>query len=211
MVRVQTAGRRHPALLGVLVGLYGCDPAPPVDDPLPWPSAEGCADLEQWPAASLDLERQVLQRIDDTRILGGDCGERGKPGPAPALVRVPSLDCAARFHARDMVEREYFGRLDPDGVDEHARVEATGYLADVVVQHIAQGPRDAAELVERTWLPRPVPCSNLLSEQLLEVGLAHRQAPAGDDPQTEPATEHWVIVLAAPHDPNAGDPTTTGE
>lgn len=161
-------------------------------DPRPWPQTESCEGLDVWPQAWADQEQAALERIDALRREGADCGERGKFGPAPSLRRSPALDCAARFHAQDMAEREYFGRLDPDGADERDRVDATGYSAALVLQHLAAGPRDASELVEQTWRPRTVPCSSMLSSDVTEIGLGFV-----GDLDTE-LTTHWVLMLARP-------------
>lgn len=121
-----------------------------------------------------------------------DCRERGKLGPNPALQRRTALDCAARMHALDMAEQDYFGRFDPDDASERERVEAAGYSPSVVIQHIAAGPRDATELLDRTWMPRPVPCSDLANPALEELGIGHVGDLDGD------FATLWVVVLASP-------------
>jgi len=179
---------------------FGCaeSPAAP-DEAEPWPSEEACEGLDDWPEAFAELEAAALARIDARRAEGSDCGERGKWGPAPALRRRTALDCAARAHALDMAERGYFGRLDPEGNDEADRVAATGYAAAVLVQHLAAGPRDAEELVDRTWGPRAVPCESMADPGLTEVGLGH----VGDVDVPEGAEgdafgTYWVLLLASP-------------
>ncbi len=170
----------------------GCDPEPTEPAADPWPSAEQCADLEAWPSASAELERDVLRHIESLRDDGTDCADRGKFGPAPTLVRRAALDCAARVHAQDLATLGEARRIGSDGRDERERVEAAGYSATVVLQHVAAGPRDAQELVEQTWLPRPVPCSSLSSDEVTEIGLGH-VAQSDDDFEN-----YWVLVLAAP-------------
>lgn len=173
-----------------------CDAPSPSDAPAdPWPRAAACEDLEDWPEAWAELESEALARIDELRAEGADCGERGKLGPAPALRRRAALDCAARFHAQDMAERGYFGRFDPEGNDERDRADAAGYSPARpeqvrLVQHVAAGPRDAEELVDRTWLPRAVPCESLASSAATEVGIG-----VVDELEGEHATR-WVVVLA---------------
>lgn len=174
-----------------------CDANAPPPSELPWPETAQCEGLDTWPQAWAQLELDAIARIDATRADGADCGEQGKLGRAPALVRRPELDCAARAHALDMAERDYFGRLDPDGVDERARVDAAGYAPVTLTQHIAAGPRDAAELVDQTWLPRPVPCASLVSEANTEIGLGH----VGDVvDEAGHASPRWVVLLAGPGD-----------
>jgi uncharacterized protein YkwD len=181
-----------------------CEPASAGPEPgQAWPSAAACEGLDAWPEAFAEHEAAALARIDARRAEGADCGERGKWGPAPALRRRTALDCAARAHALDMAERGYFGRLDPDGRSEADRVEAAGYAAAVLVQHLAAGPRDAEALVERTWGPRPVPCSSMADPALTEVGLGYF-GDADVPPTTEAASDdgafatYWVLLLAHP-------------
>lgn len=166
------------------------DPNDPVDEP--WPRAEACEGLDAWPAAFAEREAEALARLDERRSEGADCGERGKWGPAPSLRRRTALDCAARLHALDMAEQGYFGRLDAEGVGEAERVEAAGYAAAVLVQHLAAGPRDAFELVDQTWAPRPVPCESMAHPALTEVGLGH----VGN--VDDALGTYWVLLLAAP-------------
>jgi len=174
------------------IAMAGCDTEPTEPAVDPWPSTEQCEGLEAWPSASAQLERDVLRRIEALRDEGTDCGERGKYGPASTLVRRTALDCAARTHAQDLAMLGDAQRIGTDGRDERERVEAAGYSATLVLQHVAAGPRDAEELVDRTWLPRPVPCSSLSSDEVTEIGLGH-VARSDDDFEN-----YWVVLLAAP-------------
>lgn len=175
-----------------------CDPSPPGGaeaDPEAWPGTEACAGLDEWPSAFAELEAAALERIDERRAEGADCGERGKWGPAEPLRRRTALDCAARSHALDMATQGYFGRLDPEGVGEAERVEAAGYAAAVLVQHLAAGPRDADELIDQAWAPRAVPCASMADPTLTEVGLGH----VGD--VDDAFGTYWVLLLASPPTP----------
>jgi len=183
------------AAAAIVVLACACDEGP-ADAPAPegWPRTEACEGLDEWPEAFAALETEALAEIDGRRAEGADCGERGKWGPAPALRRRTALDCAARAHALDMATRSYFGRLDPDGEGEAERVEAAGYAAAVLVEHLAAGPRDAQELVEQTWAPRPVPCQSMADPALGEVGIGH-VGEVDDELGT-----YWVLLLASPEE-----------
>lgn len=185
------------AMLGTMLGLAGlasaCDPASGSDAaPEAWPEADACEGLDEWSPAFAALEDEALARIDARRAEGADCGERGKWGPAPSLRRRTALDCAARYHALDMATQGYFGRLGPDDRDEADRVEAAEYSAAVLVEHLAAGPRDAEELVDRTWAPRAVPCASMADPALTEVGIGH----VGD--VDDELGRYWVLLLASP-------------
>jgi uncharacterized protein YkwD len=181
------------AMAGLAVLASACEEAPAeAPDPEGWPRTEACEGLDEWSPAFAALEADALAVIEARRAEGADCGERGKWGPAPALQRRTALDCAARAHALDMATQGYFGRLDPEGEGEAERVEAAGYVAAVLVQHLAAGPRDAQELVERTWAPRPVPCQSMADAALTEVGIGH----VGD--VDDELGTYWVLLLASP-------------
>lgn len=180
--------------VGLLVLTSACDPAADDSDGAAeaWPDAAACEGLEDWPPAFAALEDGALARIDGRRSEGADCGERGKWGPAPALRRRTALDCAARLHALDMAAQGYFGHQGPDDRDEGDRVEAAGYAAAALVEHLAAGPRDAEELVDRTWAPRAVPCESMADPALTEVGIGH----VGD--VDDELGTYWVLLLASP-------------
>jgi uncharacterized protein YkwD len=161
-------------------------------EPEAWPRTAACEGLDAWPEDWIELEAAAVQRIDELRATGADCGERGKWGPVAELRRRTGLDCAARSHALDMATQGYFGRLDPEGADERERAEAAGYTAEVLVQHLAGGPRDALELVDQTWAPRPVPCASLVASEPTEVGLGY----VGD--VDDELGTYWVVLLASP-------------
>lgn len=179
--------------LGTAILTSACDPADDSESGREaWPEAAACERLDEWPPAFAALEDEALARIDARRAEGADCGERGKWGPAPALRRRSALDCAARSHALDMATQGYFGRLDADDRDEADRVEAAGYAAAELVEHLAAGPRDAEELVDRTWAPRAVPCESMADPALTEVGIG-----TVGDVDDELGT-YWVLLLARP-------------
>lgn len=182
------------AMVRCIVLASACDPAADGTDAADeaWPATEACEGLDEWPPAFAALEDDALARIDARRAEGADCGERGKWGPAPALRRRTALDCAARFHALDMATQGYFGRQDPDDRDEADRVEAAGYAAAKLVEHLAAGPRDAEELVDRTWAPRAVPCESMADPSLTEVGIGY----VGD--VDDELGTYWVLLLASP-------------
>ena len=197
MIRRRCVHVLAPALVVLVSACDDAAGAAPV--PEGWPRTEACEGLDEWPEAFAALETEALAEIDRRRAEGADCGERGKWGPAPALRRRTALDCAARAHALDMATQGYFGRLDSDGEGEAERVEAAGYAAAVLVQHLAAGPRDAEELVEGTWAPRPVPCQSMADAALGEVGIGH----VGD--VDDELGTYWVLLLASP-EPEEGAP-----
>jgi len=50
--------------------------------------------------------------------------------PRPPLAPHPALTAAARGHAADMVDRDYFAHVSPEGVGPNARIRAEGFPLD---------------------------------------------------------------------------------
>ncbi len=155
------------------------------------PFTDYCAAARGWNADWIEAETEALARIDAARVRGLPCGRLGRPGPAPQLRLDGRLTCAARRHALSMATTGFEGHVDPnDETDPQARADAAEYGADVV-QHWAGGPRDARALVDVLWLPSEGHCADLLSREVVDVGIGH----VGDI-DGERGT-YWVVVLGA--------------
>ncbi|WP_250400362.1 sigma-70 family RNA polymerase sigma factor [Streptomyces cellostaticus] len=129
-------------------------------------------------AARPSLARQVADLVN---------AHRAEAGCAP--VRLDDrLTAAARAHARDMVDRGYFGHESPEGRHADARIAAAGYDAGAWAENLHQGPRDAATVVEE-WMDGSIHEENMLGCQYRDMGLAAVPGPQGTV---------WVQTLAGP-------------
>jgi uncharacterized protein YkwD len=111
--------------------------------------------------ADLDtVRRQVLDRSNRARRRAG----------RDPLVSSPDLTRAAQKHAEDMLLRGYFDHTSPEGGDHVTRALAAGYVPMSLRENIAQGQRDADEVVEG-WLDSPGHRKNLLASDVDEIGV----------------------------------------
>ena len=94
-----------------------------------------------------------------------------------ALARDGRLDTAARRHAADMVERQYFAHRSPEGRQSSDRIRAAGYLASattwVVGENLAWGTYDLAtpRAIVKAWMRSPGHRANMLDRRYREIGL----------------------------------------
>ncbi len=102
------SARLFPCALIVVTALAACAPAAPTDAASP-------AALEQAPPLDLPaLERAVHRRVNAERTARG----------LRALAWNDALHPLARAHSRDMVRRDFFAHVNPDGQDAAARADA---------------------------------------------------------------------------------------
>ena len=122
-----------------------------------------------------DFKRQFLSLINTTRSKGCNCGTKWYP-PAAPLVWNDNLEKAARGHANDMYNRDYFSHTSKDGRSMSDRIVFAGYLfkgykSFMVGENIAMGQSSAAE-VTAGWFKSEGHCQNLMNPRFKEVGIA---------------------------------------
>ena len=108
---------------------------------------------------------------------------RAQEGRAP-LIYSERLEEAARLHARDMAEADYFSHIGSDGSNVGQRVTATGYNWCMVAENIAKGQGDLDEVM-KAWASSPSHRENMLRRGIEAFALFHGEAGI------------WVMVLAA--------------
>lgn len=134
--------------------------------------------------ADLDtVRRQVLERSNRARRRAG----------RDPLVPSRSLDRAAQRHAEDMLRRGYFDHRSPEDHGPDVRVREVGYVPGALRENIAQGQRDAEEVVEG-WLRSPGHRENLLAPDVSEHGIGVAWG-RGDDDSLRVV---WVQVVGRP-------------
>lgn len=122
-----------------------------------------------WPSSWVAFEDEVLQRTNAQRAVGATCGGQPLP-PAPAVGPHPQLRAAARRHAGDMAQRDYFDHETPEGYGPMQRAQAAGYMGHLVGENIAAGQRTPAEVVA-AWLESPGHCVNLMEPRFRYLGV----------------------------------------
>lgn len=82
-----------------------------------------------------------------------------------------SLNMAAGLKAMDMVEKNYFAHVSPQGLKPWHWFKVIGYNYTYAGENLAIGFSDASEL-ERTWMASASHRANILSPVYSELGLA---------------------------------------
>ena len=121
------------------------------------------------------FKQDFLTRINKIRQKGCNCGNTFMP-PAPPLTWNDQLETAARGHARDMSERNYFSHTSKNGRSMSDRAIDAGYYfkgfkSFAVGENIAQGQMSIAEVMNG-WLHSEGHCHNLMNPAFKEVGVA---------------------------------------
>ena len=92
-----------------------------------------------------------------------------------ALRRHAALDQAARDHAADMRDRDFFAHESPGGSDPHERIRRSGYrAARLTGENLAKGEREAgvAQSIVDGWMHSPGHRANILRRGFEEIGVA---------------------------------------
>lgn len=100
-----------------------------------------------------------------------------------SVQRNRALDAAARAHASDMSQRNFFSHTGSNGSAPAQRVTAAGYRWCTVAENIAAGISGQDAAMEG-WRKSPGHFRNMTNSKMREFGLAN----VGDV---------WVMVLAA--------------
>lgn len=166
------------------------------------PNTAYCQPFRDWDPEVIAWEREVLERSNELRATGLDCGELGSFAPAPPLVLNSALTCAARAHSRYMSESGIFDHLGPEGETPGDRINQTGYPVSSWGENIAFG-FPTPESVVAGWRTSDSHCANLMRPHYTQMGVGFV---VGD-----PAKYHWTQVLATGEDlpPNFEGPPLT--
>lgn len=137
--------------------------------------------------------QMMLKAINDARATPRNCGSEHFDA-APPLVWDTKLAAAAKGHAIDMAEQDYFDHKGKDGREPKHRVEAQFYDWSYVSENIAAGSTAYRTLdqVMKGWLDSPGHCENLMDPRAKEVGMAYivkNRSTYG---------KYWVQNFAAP-------------
>jgi uncharacterized protein YkwD len=144
------------------------DAAPP-SDPALVPNTPQCAAAASWDPAWTAFEDEVLRLSNLQRQAGAVCGGASYP-PVPALTVDPALRCAARLHAKDMQDRDYFSHTTPDGVTFDQRITQAGYRWRTIGENIAAGYRTPQAVVQG-WMQSTGHCQNVMNGTFTQLGV----------------------------------------
>jgi uncharacterized protein YkwD len=173
-------------------GVCACtgDPDQPELPEVP-PDVEYCASVRDWDPALAQLEDQVLVLVNERRAEGAVCN-KDTYEPAEPLTMDPALRCAARKHALDMGEQDYFSNVDPDGLGFADRAAMAEYDGTALHQNIGGG-QSVAEQVVTSIMGSSGLCAQLMDPVATQIGIGHA-------PDTEAKyVRYWAQVLGVRH------------
>lgn len=148
------------------------------------------AELAACDAESADIQASVMAIINEARTSGFQCGSTNVSAKS-SMGWSSLLEDAARAHAEDMADANFFDHMGSNGLYVDNRAEAAGYLWLSVGENIAAGP-DHTEEVMNDWLASEGHCNNIMSDSYTEVAVA-----CATNTQSQYG-EYWVMVLATP-------------
>ena len=131
----------------------------------------------------------MLEFLNFGRASGFSCTNGSGSVAGPYLVMKPELQCAARRHSRDMVERRFFDHVNPDSEAPADRIRKTGYSFGVVGETIARasGSPEAApyQVLADLGAEGGDECETLLDPRFDSVGIGQY-------------LDHWTLDFAGP-------------
>jgi uncharacterized protein YkwD len=159
--------------LAWMAGMICMACAPEEEPPKPpeVPEVEYCDAVRDWDPAWSAFEDEVLVQLNEQRAAGAMCGDEAFD-PAEPLRMDPALRCAARKHALDMGEQDYFSNLDPEDVDFFARAAAAGYAGLAVEQNIGASHSTPEQLVEAV-MDHSELCTHVMTPDADEFGMGY--------------------------------------
>ena len=110
---------------------------------------------------------RLLSTQEIIALLNHDRSQKG----LEALTLDPVLNLAALAKAQDMIHKNYFAHVSPEGVAPWYWFKALGYQYTYAGENLAAGFTDPADL-ENSWMNSPEHRANILSPFYSDVGLA---------------------------------------
>ena len=134
--------------------------------------------------------KSVLTLINELRAQEQACGSE-RFGPVSELNWNTVLASAAQKHSDDMANYDFFNHTGLDGSTVATRVTAQGYIWSSVAENIAAGQTTAQSVVD-AWMTSDGHCKNIMSENVIEMGLACSEN------SDATYTYYWTQVFAKP-------------
>ena len=128
------------------------------------------------PGALVAPEKQsvttgVVQALKADEIIALTNAERVKTG-LPPLASAPLLSAIAKAKADDMIAKQYFAHIAPDGTGIATLAEQYNYQFLNIGENLALGDFDTSAEVVTGWMNSPGHRANILNTQFTEIGVA---------------------------------------
>lgn len=125
----------------------------------------------------------VINNINLLRQNGCYCGNDYMP-PVPVLSLNSQLQNAATRHAMDMVQKNYFDHLSPEGGTPAERVSNAGYKGSFSAENLGRGYLRADQVVS-AWKNSVSHCKAMMDAKSKEAGVGTFQ-------------NYWVVTFGSP-------------
>ncbi len=129
------------------------------------------------------LQLAFVAATNKARSKARMCGDKKFPA-APALALNNKLNQAAYLHSLDMYENQFLEHSSSNGNTLVERMRNESYSWRAVAENIAHNQKNIAQVIE-DWLSSPGHCSNIMSADFTETGIAQ-------------VNRYWTQVYAAP-------------
>jgi uncharacterized protein YkwD len=134
-------------------------------------------------ASSVKFEQQFLAEVNRVRATARNCGNKKYPA-APALTINPKLTSASYKHSLDMAENQFLEHVSSNGDMLVERMQDVNYVWRAVGENLAHNQNTIQQVIE-DWLSSPGHCSNLMSSDYTQAGIAV-------------VNRYWTQVYATP-------------
>lgn len=131
-------------------------------------------------------KKLLVELVNTQRQKGCKCGSKYYP-PVNKVVWSETLEKVALLHSRDMEQKNYFSHTGKDGSTTPQRMERLGYNWMSYGENIYRtiGYEATEKEVIDAWIKSPGHCSNLMSENFKEMGIAR-------------SGNYWTQVFGSP-------------
>lgn len=132
---------------------------------------------------STGFEKLFLNKVNIVRAKARKCGDEYFPA-APALILNHTLSKAAHRHSQDMSKHQFLEHTSSNGDSLVERMQAVNYAWRAVGENIAHNQNSIGQVIE-DWLSSPGHCSNMMSAEYAQTGVAN-------------VNKYWTQVYATP-------------
>lgn len=130
-----------------------------------------CPGIDSWTAEEAAQEAEMLRLVNVARSANRNCGSKGSFPAVPPVAFDPQLQCAARRHAKDMADRQYFNHnTQGSGQTAGERIESTGYKDIAGGENIAAGP-DLADVANAGFMRSDGHCANIMNKDYNQLAI----------------------------------------
>ena len=111
------------------------------------------------PVNSAQVEQDIFRLTNLERVKNG----------LVQLAWSDALASVARAHSQDMVSRNFFSHINPDGLDPYARMSRAGISYTAAAENIAAAA--TADLIVQSWMNSPGHRANILNPLFGKIGI----------------------------------------